>query len=46
LILLSLASLSPAVAHGGEKGRTYIALGDSVAFGVTNIFPIPVSDGD
>jgi lysophospholipase L1-like esterase len=44
LILLGLASLSPAVAHGGEEGRTYLALGDSVAWGVTNV--VPVSYGD
>jgi lysophospholipase L1-like esterase len=43
-ILLGLASLSPAVAHGGEKGRTYLALGDSIAWGVTNV--VPVSYGD
>jgi hypothetical protein len=40
LILLGLASLSPALARGGEKGRTYIAVGDSVAFCVTNITPV------
>jgi hypothetical protein len=37
LVLLGLASPSPAVARGEERGRTYLALGDSVAFGVTNI---------
>ncbi len=44
LILLGLASLLPAVAHGGEEGRTYIALGDSIAWGQTNV--VPVSYGD
>jgi lysophospholipase L1-like esterase len=44
LLLLGLTSLSPVVARGQGSGRTYIALGDSLAFGVTNI--VPVSYGD
>jgi lysophospholipase L1-like esterase len=44
LILLGLASASPAVARGGERGRTYLALGDSLAFGVSAIDPVSYGD--
>src|SRR4051794_31439969 len=44
LILLGLASAAPAVARGGERGRTCRALGDSLAFGVTNITPLSYGD--
>src|SRR4051812_4210107 len=44
LILLGLAPLLPAVARGEDRGRTYIALGDSLAFGVTNITPVSFGD--
>jgi lysophospholipase L1-like esterase len=44
LILLGLAPLLPAVARGEDRGRTYIALGDSLAFGVTNITPVSYGD--
>src|SRR5262249_50092779 len=44
LLLLGLTSLSPVVARGQGSGRTYIALGDSVAFGVTDIDPVSYGD--
>src|SRR6516165_310600 len=44
LILLGLAPLLPAVARGEDRGRTYLALGDSLAFGVSNIDPVSYGD--
>jgi lysophospholipase L1-like esterase len=44
LMLVGLTSLSPVVARGQGNGGTYIALGDSLAFGVTDV--VPVSYGD
>lgn len=44
LILLGSTSLLPAVARGGEKGRTYLALGDSLAFGVSDVEPVSYGD--
>jgi lysophospholipase L1-like esterase len=44
LVLGGLAPLQPASAQNGRSVKTYIALGDSLAFGVTDILPISYGD--
>jgi lysophospholipase L1-like esterase len=44
VLLFGMASLPPSVAQGEERSRTYIALGDSLAFGVSDVDPVSYGD--